>query len=46
MARGIAHPPSRRIPPVRLVPGDAFVACLVAQEGQEEIVSGPRFRIE
>jgi hypothetical protein len=29
-----------------LVPGDAFVACLVAQEGQQEIISGPRFRIE
>jgi pyrimidine-specific ribonucleoside hydrolase len=29
-----------------LVPGDAFVACLVAEEGQQEIVSGPRFRIE
>ena len=29
-----------------LVPGDAFVACLVAPEGQQEIVSGPRFRIE
>jgi inosine-uridine nucleoside N-ribohydrolase len=28
------------------VPGDAFVACLVAPEGQQEIVSGPRFRIE
>jgi hypothetical protein len=29
-----------------LVPGDAFVACIVAPEGQQEIVSGPRFRIE
>ena len=29
-----------------LVPGDAFVACLVAQEGQQEVVDGPRFRIE
>jgi pyrimidine-specific ribonucleoside hydrolase len=29
-----------------LVPGDAFVACLVAREGQQEIISGPRFRIE
>jgi inosine-uridine nucleoside N-ribohydrolase len=29
-----------------LVPGDAFVACLVIQEGQEAGVDGPRFRIE
>ena len=29
-----------------LVPGDAFVACLVALEGQQKAVDGPRFRIE
>lgn len=29
-----------------LAPGDAFIACLVAQEGQEVGVDGPRFRIE
>ena len=57
MARGAGHPPDRRIPPPRrgphegcrlaeLVRGDAFVACLVAQEGQLEVVAGPRFRIE
>jgi inosine-uridine nucleoside N-ribohydrolase len=29
-----------------LVPGDAFITCLVAQEGQEAGIDGPRFRIE
>jgi pyrimidine-specific ribonucleoside hydrolase len=29
-----------------LVPGDGFIGCLVAQEEQEVIVDGPRFRIE
>jgi pyrimidine-specific ribonucleoside hydrolase len=29
-----------------LVPGDAFVVCLVASEGLEAVVDGPRFRVE
>lgn len=29
-----------------LVPGDGFISCLVAQEGQEAAIDGPRFRIE